>query len=507
MTRTPHAPPAWLVAGFALLTLPHLGTVQADADLWWHVRTGQWIWATAAVPRVDPWSYTAPGPWVDHNWLAHLVLASAWGTLGDTGLLLVRDLALVLAVVAFGWAMWYRWPNPVGTLGLVSFSVPLVAVFVNVRPQGWTYAFLAATLALAGAARRGSIAAVWALPVLLVLWVNIHGGFPVGWGLAGLYLLALCVGDGGTSSAAGSRRGAILLAMAALAIAPLVSPYGLDILRYVVTEVGTSHGTVFEWQPPTGLLRAWGIAWVVGPLVALAVTVGRRPRWSAVWPVDLAALGVGAVLMLRSAKFLVFVVLVGPIVLASALAELEEPWARAHLPILVKASHSRGWALVVMGLGVFFGLVSELPAVFQRPGHVIVAPGTYPQAAMRFLAQQPVGPRLATNLVWGGFAIWHVGDRYRVSMDGRNTSVYPPAFVDRYLHAWYSGDLGEVLAGHGADAVLVETGGALYATLKRKPDWALAFQSPVGSVFAPASRWTRPPLILREEGGTGVFPG
>src|SRR5215471_6914033 len=148
MTAAPHTPPAWLVACFALLTLPHLGTVQADADLWWHVRTGQRIWATGAVPRVDPWSYTAPGPWVDHNWLAHLVLASAWGALGDAGLLLVRDLALVLAVVAFGWAMWYRWPNPVGTVLLVSFSVPLVAIFVNVRPQGWTYAFLAVTLAL-----------------------------------------------------------------------------------------------------------------------------------------------------------------------------------------------------------------------------------------------------------------------------------------------------------------------------------------------------------------------
>jgi hypothetical protein len=493
------------VACLALLSLPHLGTVPADADLWWHVRAGQWIWTTGAVPAVDPWSYATSGPWIDHEWLAHLLLALAWQALGDTGLLLLRDLTLVLAVVALGWAIWDRWPNPVGVLGLVGLSVPLLAAFVNTRPQGWTYALLAVMLALAGAAGRGRSAALWAWPGLLVLWVNLHGGFAVGWGLAGLYLLGLGISPAGRSP--GPRRLAILLAMAAVVAAPLTSPYGIDLVRYVASEIGASHSILFEWQPPTGLLRAWGLAWVVIPLAAFAAGAGPPARWSPLWPAELVALGVSAGLMLRSNRFLALVVVLGPVVLATALGGRADRGRRRRLTTLAAASQSRVWALAVVALAVLSGLASELPGLSRHLGHVSVTPGSYPRAAVRFLAQEPLGPRLATSLAWGGFAIWHLGDRYRVSIDGRNVTAYSAAYVDRYLLAWYRGDLRDILAERGADVMLVETGGALHATLARDRRWGLAFQSPVGSVFVPAARWTRPPVIVQEADAAATFPG
>lgn len=503
MTRTPSAPPGWLRLCLALLTVPYLGTVEADADLWWHVRAGQWIWTAGTVPSADPWSYTAPGPWLDHEWLAHLLLGAAWATLGDGGLLLVRDVALVLGTVALGWAVWDRWPNPVGTLGLVALSVPLLAVFVNTRPQGWTYALLALLLALAGPAARGRPAAVWGMPALLVVWANLHGGFPAGWGLAGLYFLGLRVAARG----AAPERRPPTLALAAVLAAPLANPYGVELLRYVAAEVGAPHPGLFEWAPPTGAVRAWGIAWVALPLLGFALAAGGPAQWSRVWPGDLVALGVSGILMLRSARFLALVVVLGPVVAATALGRLGERGAWAGLPTVAAATRSRRWALAVVAASLLAGLASERAALARYLGHVSVAPGAYPHAAVRFLARQLLGPRLATSLRWGAFALWHVGDRYRVALDGRNVTVYPPAYVDRYLLAWQSGDLPGVLGNHGADALLVETGGPLHAALAPHPDWALAFQSPVAAVYAPRTRWTGAPVILREEGGRAVFPG
>ena len=38
---------------------------------------------------------------------------------------------------------------------------------------------------------------------------------------------------------------------------------------------------------------------------------------------------------------------------------------------------------------------------------------------MRFLADHDLGPNLATRLDWGGYALYHLWPRYRVSIDGR----------------------------------------------------------------------------------------
>src|SRR5581483_9952317 len=45
-----------------------------DPDYWWHVRTGQYIYETGAIPHADFYSFTAAGqPWIAHEWLAELL--------------------------------------------------------------------------------------------------------------------------------------------------------------------------------------------------------------------------------------------------------------------------------------------------------------------------------------------------------------------------------------------------------------------------------------------------
>ena len=45
-----------------------------DPDTWWHLKTGELIWSTGQIPRLDPFSYVLEGkPWVDFEWLAQLL--------------------------------------------------------------------------------------------------------------------------------------------------------------------------------------------------------------------------------------------------------------------------------------------------------------------------------------------------------------------------------------------------------------------------------------------------
>ena len=67
-------------------------------------------------------------------------------------------------------------------------------------------------------------------------------------------------------------------------------------------------------------------------------------------------------------------------------------------------------------------------------------------------------------------------------MDGRNTTAYPVALVDRDARAWRSGDL-DVLLASQPDAALVENGGPIDRALKRRRGWRPAFVDPIGTVW------------------------
>lgn len=63
----------------------------ADADPWGHVRDGQMILSTGHLIRADAFSYSAPGrPWIDHEWLAEVLLALVYNALGVVGLKLLK---------------------------------------------------------------------------------------------------------------------------------------------------------------------------------------------------------------------------------------------------------------------------------------------------------------------------------------------------------------------------------------------------------------------------------
>lgn len=87
--RADQAAQATLLA--ALFAIPALMCVYAanvsDADIWWHLRTGEWILAHHAVPRVDPFSGPLAGsPWLAYSWLYELVAVKLFARLGLVGL-------------------------------------------------------------------------------------------------------------------------------------------------------------------------------------------------------------------------------------------------------------------------------------------------------------------------------------------------------------------------------------------------------------------------------------
>ncbi len=112
-----------------------------DPDLWWHLRTGQWIVETGHVPHSDPFSFTRAGhAWVSHEWLSEVVFYELWKHGGAAALIVFSAiittagfLLLYLRCLLYGvqkhWALLFAYG-----LGLIMETAAGNTPWQEVRP-------------------------------------------------------------------------------------------------------------------------------------------------------------------------------------------------------------------------------------------------------------------------------------------------------------------------------------------------------------------------------------
>jgi hypothetical protein len=231
-----------------------------DTDSWWHLQSGRWIVENQTIPRTDPFSHTRFGqPWIDHGWLAQIGWYLVFDWLGYAGPVLLLA-GLVTAAYYFAWLQCRdsnRW--------LQAFILVLAATASGIiwaaRPQMVSFfltsvvAFLLYRFKHAHLKPVRSAKIIWWLPLVFLLWVNIHGGFAIGF----ILLVAYLFGETGniilkTGAPAIGWRGLatlVLVMLVSIAIIPL-NPNGFQMLTYPFRTVGIEilQQFIAEWQAP-----------------------------------------------------------------------------------------------------------------------------------------------------------------------------------------------------------------------------------------------------------------
>src|SRR5919109_1485285 len=168
----------------ALYALPAVAAMRPiiDPDIWWHLRTGQWIVAHGTVPTTDPFSLYGIGkPWVAYSWLFEILVYSLYRACGLFGpVLYTAVMSLTVAVALHRLVRRCELPLPqeialtaLGFCGLLSL----------VSPRPWLLTILCFIIEmhiLMVACRSGDVRRLWLLPPLFALWANVHIQFVYG---------------------------------------------------------------------------------------------------------------------------------------------------------------------------------------------------------------------------------------------------------------------------------------------------------------------------------------
>ena len=177
-----------------LLVILAVSTVRSrfdDPDMWWHLKMGQVIWTTHAIPTTDIFSFTTNHhAYVAHEWLSQLLIYAAFRFGGYPGLMLwLCFFASTLLIAGYCLCSLYSRNAKVAFAGALTIWLFATSGFA-IRPQMIGYLLLIVELLLIHLGRTRNPRWFLALPPLFAIWVNCHGSFFLGIIVAAAFLFS-----------------------------------------------------------------------------------------------------------------------------------------------------------------------------------------------------------------------------------------------------------------------------------------------------------------------------
>jgi hypothetical protein len=459
-----------------------------DSDIWWHLKTGQYIAEHRSIPHTDPFSYTRAGePWVAHEWLTEVLLYGLERTTGFGGLIVV--FAAVLCAAFF--LLYLRCgPDPyVAGVAMLYAAWATMPVW-GVRPQVLSLLLTSLWLLILEGSERDPNLLWWTVPLTL-LWVNLHAGFALG-----LVLLALFLAGELAERVLGfSQPGALRLPVAALIllldllIVPL-NPNGLRMFTYPIDTLRSTamQNYIAEWASPNfHHAEYWPFLLVVLATFAALSWSRRELR-----PRDLLLLLVSLYAGLCAIRMTPLFVLIAVPLLCQRLADRSKnPSHPLRLPPV-----SRPWLNggIVLAMALFAG--AHTAQVIKRQPQAETE--RFPARAVAFLESHPSGP-IFNHYDWGGYLIWRLYPSTRVFIDGR-ADLYGEQLLDQFAGTYqFKGAWQQTFEHWGIDTVLVPADSALATGLRNSPDWTVAYEDSQAAVLTahpPKSVHTKAATLL-----------
>ncbi|MCU0464136.1 MAG: hypothetical protein MUF38_06165 [Anaerolineae bacterium] len=447
----------------------------SDPDLYWHLRSGQVMLDTGDVIRGDIFSHTMPGGHRPHHeWLGEIVMVVFYNTLGHHGLTLLAGL---FVVAACGLAFWMMRGELSIKLILVVVAALSTTNTAMARPQAWMVVF---TLVIMAMVLRRGIGLRW-LPLVMIAWGNLHGGWVVGFIVLGAGIFSetvkLALQRGGDVRWLGALVGWSLAGAAGLTI----NPYGFDqLLVPFDTLTQAARPFLAEWRAPE-LFSSTYLPFTLLLGLGAAVLIGYRRQIPLVEAVLLIGFGVWA---MTSARVIILYVFVAVVIVAPYVSAFIERFAPRLIPTYTFTDPVRVGLPLLPSLTILAIVLALASFSYNaQPDRIAAASRTanLPVAAVEYLRGSGAPRELFNSYTWGGYLIYELPE-YPVFIDGR-ADLYDDFFLV-YNNTYAARDgWRETFREYDIQTVLIPPRSRLAEALRVEPGWSVAYEDITAVVF------------------------
>ena len=471
---------------FLLIALQYGQALLRDGDTGFHIRTGEFIIENWTIPEQDIFSFRSPPiPWTAHEWLSEVIMALVHRLSGLTGIVIF--FSFILATTYLLLLRLLRQESRDVLLGIVIVCYAALSSTPHwlARPHVFSLALTVIWYHLLNEFQYRQKNRLFVLPLLMLLWVNLHGGYIVGILLLGIYIagnLVSWITDRGPNAERPLQNvKRLLLTMTVVILVSMINPQGYHILmfpfqvtsdRFLMDHVQEFLSPNFHEPLPFKYLL----------LFLIAVLARSRPTVN--W-IQLILILTFTYMALYSVRYItLFVIIVGPILIRlidqmkqDLPTKVRNFFDERSLRLLEIERQTSGyvWSLIAIGGVVALGVAGSYQYAFSEK--------SYPVSAVEFLKKENVAGNTFTDDDFGDYLIYAAWPQHRVFIDGR-TDMYGPERIKEYLTvAHVKPGWREVVDKYAFSSVLYRTQASLASALAEDQTWHLIYSDPLASIF------------------------
>ncbi|MBR2430923.1 hypothetical protein IKB17_05630 [bacterium] len=212
-----------------------------DYDLYARLIVGEHFFKTGWIAYEDFLSYTPTHLWFDHEWGASLFFYAFLKLFGNFGLILIY--AILMFLTSFFIIKTQQLQKHAYPTSLAFMSVFLIIFFHQnpsiVRCHMFSFMFFSMLIYFLEKTRIKNSNILWLMPLITVIWNNIHGGVVSGLGIIFIYLVGEIL----------SKKHWLKYFLVLLISTPLlaINPYGVSYLEFLISANTKNRYYITEW--------------------------------------------------------------------------------------------------------------------------------------------------------------------------------------------------------------------------------------------------------------------
>jgi hypothetical protein len=470
---------------FLTLSLSVSRILLTDGDTGYHIRTGEFILDTFSVPRHDIFSFLSPPPpWIAHEWLSEVIMALAHKSFGLTGVVVFFSFVIATA--------YYLLFKVIKTKGNIVLSVLVILLVLAAsqlhwlaRPHIFSLLLLVVWYSLLDAYQYNDKNYLYFLIPIMLLWVNLHGGFMSGFILMGVYLLGNLVGIGISQTTERKRCKEKVMALGLTTVAcllvSLINPYGYHILlfpfRLISDKFLMDHVVEFispnfhDLMPFRYLL-----------FLTIAILAVSKARLNVI---ELILIILFIHMALYSARYItLFAIIAAPILVKQAELILKTMSGRFidffntrtnNIAAIDASSKCHLWPMVGVAAVCIFAANGTIEYKFDERAK--------PVAAIEFLKVENLRGNMLNNDEFGDYLIYAAWPKYRVFFDGRSDMYGASRMKEYFKVAGVKQGWEDVIEKYNINWIIYNANSPLSMFLMERKDWRLIYADKVANIF------------------------
>ena len=468
-------------------------------DFWWHLKIGEVIATTGSIPREEVFSFTAAGrEFIVQNWLAEVIYYALF-RVGGLAMVVFFNTALLSGALIPIYHLCLKSTSRV-RLAVVVSLVAAIGMFPHTRPQVFSFVCFAIYHWVITLYRTKDGNHLWVLPMVMLLWVNLHGGFVLGLGLLALVLVcewSRSVAIRGADTLSRGELGRFTVTLALCGVATLFNPEMHKVYGYVQSVVTdpSSRMFVMEWQPPRILSVQGWLLFYAAFFITIGALIYSRVKTSLT---ELMLVVMFAVFAMSALRNSIWFALIVPPILARHLAGWSVSlgkfgnWRTVRVArdwlsgLRVCRSHHR----INAGIAVIVAVLVVLQSPWVRPrlyGTSLVSAQT-PIGAMDYIEERELRGNILHPQVYGDYLMWRLWPKQRSFFDGR-VHIFGEEFVRSYQRIFAETHWEELLASYDIRYLLlskdeVEAGSVrMIAAARGSGRWKTLYEDSLSVLF------------------------